>query len=235
MRFFIPPVTIIMQDNPLNWISLHGYDYFCKRITANMKKLILCLLASLLLLSEGRLAAQDYEVAASWGGIPAFYDGLLWGFQREVGPYGSPRMDAVFADYKGPLYTAGLYNLEFNIIRKKWLVSSFSLGTTSFWRPTFSVLDGRRKGAKVHSVLSLMHTWRFTYVNRPVFRMYSSIGLGIVMTYDPRPDEILPIFQLAPLGISVGKRIYGFGEIGLGAEYIGGRAGIGYRFNSFQR
>ena len=65
--------------------------------------------------------------------------------------------------------------------------------------------------------------------------MYSSIGLGIAMTYDPRPDEILPIFQMAPLGISVGKRLYGFGEIGLGAEYIGGRVGIGYRFNSFQR
>ena len=194
-----------------------------------MKKLILCLLASLLLLSEGRLAAQDYEAAASWGFIPAIYDGLLWGFQRDIGPSGSARMDAVFADYKGPLYTAGLYN------RKKWLVSSFSLGTASFWRPTISVPDDRRTGAKVRSVLSLMHTWRFTYVNRPVFRMYSSIGLGIAMTYDPRPDEVLPIFQLAPLGISVGKRLYGFGEIGLGAEYIGGRAGIGYRFNSFQR
>lgn len=213
----------------MKWIT------FGKTLMSDMKRLILCLFVPLLLMHEGRLAAQDYEAAASWGFIPAFYDGLLWGFQRDVGPSGSARMDAVFADYKGPLYTAGLYNLEFNIIRKKWLVSSFSLGTASFWRPAFSVLDGRRTGAKVHSVLSLMHTWRFTYVNRPVFRMYSSIGLGIAMTYDPRPDEILPIFQLAPLGISVGKRLYGFGEIGLGAEYIGGRAGIGYRFNSFQR
>lgn len=41
---------------------------------------------------------------------------------------------------------------------------------------------------------------------------------------------VYPSFQLSPVGFSVGKNIFAFGETSLGSAYFGGKFGIGYRF-----
>jgi len=39
-----------------------------------------------------------------------------------------------------------------------------------------------------------------------------------------------PAYQLVPIGVTFGKRFYGFAEAGYGFQYQGGRAGIGWKF-----
>ena len=41
---------------------------------------------------------------------------------------------------------------------------------------------------------------------------------------------IFPAYQLVPIGVTFGKRFYGFAEAGYGFQYQGGRAGIGWKF-----
>ena len=76
---------------------------------------------------------------------------------------------------------------------------------------------------------------RFTYLNRPMIRLYSSVGLGLGLTtegwsndssYD---NETHLDGQLTFFGISVGKKLFVSSEIGLGAMgYL--NMGVGYRF-----
>ena len=39
-----------------------------------------------------------------------------------------------------------------------------------------------------------------------------------------------PLFQVAPVGITAGRRLYWFAECGIGMVYVGGKTGIGIRF-----
>ena len=38
------------------------------------------------------------------------------------------------------------------------------------------------------------------------------------------------LFQVAPVGITAGRRLYWFAECGIGMVYVGGKTGIGIRF-----
>ena len=37
-------------------------------------------------------------------------------------------------------------------------------------------------------------------------------------------------FQMVPIGVTVGKKVFGFFETGIGTQYVGCMAGIGFRF-----
>ena len=43
------------------------------------------------------------------------------------------------------------------------------------------------------------------------------------------PEAYLSL-QVTPVGISVGRDLFGFFEVGVGTIYVGGCFGIGYRF-----
>ncbi len=79
----------------------------------------------------------------------------------------------------------------------------------------------------------------FTYVNKPMIRMYSGIGLGITLdfgkeTLDGGTDSyseprIWPAGQLTLMGIRFGRALGGFFEFGFGSYSIV-NAGISYKF-----
>ena len=86
-----------------------------------------------------------------------------------------------------------------------------------------------------------MAAFKIHWLNRKLVRMYSSFGMGVSVCISKEGDinhpapavvsySLSPAFQLNPVGITVGKRIYGFAEAGIGNVFCGGRAGIGFRF-----
>jgi hypothetical protein len=80
----------------------------------------------------------------------------------------------------------------------------------------------------------------FNYVNRPVVRLYSAVGLGVAIAFSTvtgtGPEsvkvtkrQLLPGWQLTLIGIRVGHSLGGFAEIGVGTNATLS-AGISYKF-----
>ena len=75
-------------------------------------------------------------------------------------------------------------------------------------------------------MLMLYGNW-FT---REKINIYSGVGYGTMGGYvdgDGHPSHGL---QITPIGVSYGKRLFGFAELGTGWMFCPARAGIGYRF-----
>ena len=79
---------------------------------------------------------------------------------------------------------------------------------------------------------------KFTYLNKGIFHMYSSVALGAGYRFGQRDasGEVTPIshlgfaVQTTPVGFAFGNDFYGFLDVGCGTEYIGLRLGAGYNF-----
>lgn len=76
--------------------------------------------------------------------------------------------------------------------------------------------------------VGLLPEVRLNYVNKKAFTMYGSLGVGALLSTNN--DPLVFSFQLVPVGIEFGKKLYGFADLGIGVNYIGGRAGIGFKF-----
>ena len=70
---------------------------------------------------------------------------------------------------------------------------------------------------------------RFDWFCRKTVTMYTSLGIGLMSHTDYYETYVLPMYDAAWVGITVGRRLYGYAELGGG---IGGlfRVGMGYRF-----
>lgn len=90
---------------------------------------------------------------------------------------------------------------------------------------------------KVNRV-ALLPGVKFTYLNKGLFHMYSSIALGAGFNYGYHEEyDVKEPFnglrftlQTVPVGIAIGGRNYGFLDFGVGTEYFCFRAGYGYNF-----
>lgn len=141
--------------------------------------------------------------------------------------------------YRGPLYTAGAWSLSYDYRIKKWFdlgltLSYYSEYSSSFrwsYRDEAWSLVGRNRA---HAI-TVMPAARFTWVNTRWVRMYSTLGLGATIECgdpghgDDSYRDVSPAFQFTPIGIAVGRSLFGFAEIGCGAQgcFL---LGIGYRF-----
>jgi hypothetical protein len=96
------------------------------------------------------------------------------------------------------------------------------------WENSYDYL-GNRKGTNAGFNLSIVPAARWKYLVRDKFSMYGSVGLGISVGYFEE-WSLWPTFEFVPLGLTFGDKVYGFVEYGAGLLYIGGAAGIGYRF-----
>jgi opacity protein-like surface antigen len=83
-----------------------------------------------------------------------------------------------------------------------------------------------------------MATVRFAYLNKPGFRMYSGVGIGVTMNYytdtsdgtTTSGQKLMPAGQLTLLGFRVGRALGGFGEFGYGTNGII-IVGMSYKFS----
>lgn len=205
-----------------------------------MKTKLLTLL--LLLACTAPLAARERESAReSKDARPAFTPqheirlaAGAWPLMSGFMPYdygSASRYDT----YRGPMYTSGAWSLSYAYRFKKWL--DFG-GYVAYWGKygsTSSNIDNTLLSRDRLHRISVVPVVRFTWLNRPMVRLYSSIGMGIVFgTFSGnfRESAGRPSFtgQYTPIGIAVGRSFFGFAELGCGSQGTM-MLGIGYRFN----
>ncbi|MBP5664552.1 MAG: hypothetical protein J6X16_09840 [Bacteroidales bacterium] len=129
----------------------------------------------------------------------------------------------------------------------KW----FWLGATASYTGFFETIYDRVSNIKYSTLnshlLTVMPEVRFSWLNTKYVTLYSGIGLGVSFLFDEiyyaennghikagySTDYVglSPTGQVTFVGIHVGRKWYGFTEIGIGSRGII-QAGFGYNFNS---
>lgn len=192
---------------------------------------IIISLLPLLLLSGQKLDAQELkkEITIGWAGN-------TYGDIDQILPYNdgmymsSNPLEYIFDDYDGPTYVTGNIIAEINFIKKRRWVFSLAFAANGIWKNTYDNLTEQKTGRVSGFSATVMPQVRFNWINRDILKLYSSLGLGLTIgSFDDR-SESWGSFQLGLLGIQVGRRFFVFGEAGCGMLYMGGKAGIGYRF-----
>lgn len=91
------------------------------------------------------------------------------------------------------------------------------------------------------ALVNIMPSVKFTYLNRPMVRLYSGIDVGLgILANGLSPDEqeeatseksnsCFFSFNITPIGVSVGKKFYGLFETNIGSDAFL-KVGIGCRF-----
>ena len=137
--------------------------------------------------------------------------------------------DRLYRDYEGTRRMAGLVSAEYSINFRKRFTFAVGAYLSTVWNKVYQY-DGTRQGSDMGLALTVMPTARFKYVSREAFTMYGSAGLGLMGGFYDDDAYIYPTFQLVPLGLTFGRKVYGFAEFGLGTLYIGANIGAGFRF-----
>ena len=118
---------------------------------------------------------------------------------------------------------------------------SASISYEGGWNEYYSRADNSKISVTECHYITPMVTARFSWLNRNLVRMYSSVGAGMAFSmtdvhysntdsgWKESPEAYLSL-QVTPVGISVGRDLFGFFEVGVGTIYVGGCFGIGYRF-----
>lgn len=182
----------------------------------------------------------DYEVRVGWGGYPIadavfFYGGPLFA-AGDFAPHYPSSLEDIYRDYRGPAYMTGIISAEFDFNFKRWFALTLGLGFNGIYQNTYDPVTDRKTGQNSGVSVTFLPEARFNWVNRRLVRMYSAVGLGLSVgslyerDYGRSDTMIYPVFQITPVGISVGRGVYGFAELGVGTQYIGGAAGVGIRF-----
>lgn len=191
--------------------------------------IVACLLAAGTCFAQTQeFGSEKFEVRIGVSGHP-----LLPAAKNKLGlKYGDYydlllfNLDALYADRTVAHYTAGNIGAEFTWNAKKWFGLAGGLYLTPFWADVVNAYTGQRSGIQTSLSVSALVTARFNYFNKPMVRIYSSIGLGLLVDN----SGLAPHLQVVPIGVTFGKRVYGFAEVGLGSLYMGGNIGVGYKF-----
>ena len=129
-----------------------------------------------------------YEVNLSWGGFPMLDALNFSGYDFLSVPDGVPctprSLADIYADYTGPSYSTGVISADFNIQFKKWFALGLQANFDGIWSSLHSSDTGERLGNCSGVAFSFLPYARFTYLNRPVVKLYSAVGLGIVALMD---------------------------------------------------
>lgn len=85
--------------------------------------------------------------------------------------------------------------------------------------------DGERERV---SCFSVMPTFRFTWISKRRFTLYSKASVGI--GYANGIKKCFAAAQLSPVGITFGKTVFGQFELGAGTQGLPLLFGVGFRF-----
>ena len=147
--------------------------------------------------------------------------------------------------YHGNSITTPAFNFTYGYQVYSWLNVGVVGTFASFYRNSYDLLTDNLITKKRDSYLSFMPTVRFDWVRSNVVRLYSSIGLGSAFFTETtrnyiRSDvgfsntEFSISADITPFGISVGRRLFFFGELSLGFNGFA-KCGVGYRFYDKRR
>lgn len=129
-----------------------------------------------------------------------------------------------------------------------WINGRFTFGGSlaynKLWRDNKHSITGFKMGEQRESTIAITPMIRYAWIAKPIFQVYSGIGASIYREEYKYKEQLTPemeqrktsydgweaSFMLTLAGVSVGKRVFGFGEFNIGGrmgEFVGG---VGYRF-----
>lgn len=120
---------------------------------------------------------------------------------------------------------------------KRWCEVGVATAYTGTFNRRYSALDGHFVGRCKEHFLVILPTVRFVWVRTDMVRLYSTISMGIVCSWMRSDyDYTQPVIagsseygaEFIPFGISVGRRVFGFAELGY-SERGWLNIGIGFR------
>ncbi|MBR1631831.1 MAG: hypothetical protein IJ680_08235 [Paludibacteraceae bacterium] len=169
------------------------------------------------------------ELTASIG-TPSFVGSTIMFVVDVIDAFGSALTDGTFDNT-----FHGQYTLQYMHRFKPW----FAFGGKATYEG-YGIRNYTDKSKTVRNGSSsiwfstLMPTVRFSYVNRPVVTLYSGLDMGILFAGmqdidDNRIFGVLPAGNITLMGIHVGRKVYGMGELNFGFDAYA-KIGIGYRF-----
>ncbi len=202
-----------------------------------MKKLSLFLLILLFCVcsAEGRekqtwdTQKYKYELRVGWG-MPS--DTPVPAYESNPAYLNGGRLSSIYSPVVGSLYSTGGFSAEFGLNFRKWFTLALQTSFSGIWndvyKPNKTDVMYRDRGV----VFNIAPQARFNWVKRPVFRMYSTVGVGLTLVSYGHFNTIEPSFQFVPLGIAAGKDVFFFAELGggTGCNFLGYHLGLGYRF-----
>ncbi len=203
-----------------------------------MKKATLLVICTIISLSFTALQASEpykpkSEFTVRWGWI----DAGDWGWGHDDYYYsGTPleRYNDGKYYYDDKVYTQAI-SVSYTNEVKRWLALSITGAYSGIlqnerYRNSDNIVNKYRK----HRI-SVFPMVRFTYLNRPMVRLYSAAGFGFGMTNEKWSDSDYKKRntyidgQATFFGVSVGKTFFASWELGVGAMGVL-TMGAGYRF-----
>jgi hypothetical protein len=179
------------------------------------------------------LAPRTHELrlSTSWGATN--YWGEISNYD-EIGYLGNDF--SYDTSYYGPSHHYAI-NLEYGYWVNEW----FSIGANATWLigqcNIFNKYTHERVFTSREDCISIMPIARFAWYRQGMVQLYSSAGIGIgierrVRYWNGKENLIDPYcaFDFKFLGLSVGKKWFGFAEVGYGARGVV-NVGFGCRIN----
>lgn len=129
----------------------------------------------------------------------------------------------------------------------KWFWLGGTVSYTGFFETIYDRVSDIKYSSENSHLLVVMPEVRFSWLNTKYVTLYSGIGIGVGFLFDniyytedyghikagysSEHVRLAPTGQLTFVGIHVGRKWYGFTEIGIGSKGII-QAGFGCNFNS---
>ena len=205
-----------------------------------MNKFLLSLTTAVLL-SQIPLLARKTE-KQTWDSQPYKYE-LRFGYgipsETPVDAYLSNplyssdgRLSSMYSPKRGSLYSTGAFTAELGLNFRKWFTLAFQASISGVWNDTFSPDGTDILSSASGVVFNIAPQARFNWIKCSAFRLYSSVGCGMTLVSYEGETSLSPSFQFIPIGITAGRSVFFFAELGGGVDcnFVGGHLGIGYRF-----
>lgn len=177
------------------------------------------------------------ELSISWGLVEnpfeMYHDDTPgWPEGRFEGNTPWERYDRSRYSYGDRIYTQAL-SVGYTQELSRWLALGVQTSYSGIYQS--QRLDGMSVDHLYTHRLAIYPAVRFTYLNRPMVRLYSGLGLGVGMKWEREffnPDvrySVFPTGQVTFFGVSVGRALFANWELGYGVKgYL--TLGMGYRW-----
>lgn len=158
-----------------------------------------------------------------------FHDAYLQGFEYDELKY-----------YDSRYVKIPSVGLSYTYRAKRWCEVGVATAYTGTFNKRYSAFDGSMEGRGKEHFLIVLPTVRFVWKRGDLVRLYTTVSAGIVCSWlrtDYNYTSPLTVrstifgAEFIPLGISVGRRVFGFAEVGY-SERGWLNIGVGIRLNS---
>ncbi len=171
--------------------------------------------------AQENLQFKKHEISVGVAPIPFW--GLFTGNDYSIS---DDILEEIYGKRDGETRFIPLFSVAYNHYYQKWFSLNTRVSLMNQYNYVYSGADSHVDHLEVYPGLNIMAMAQFTYLNKENVRLYSAAGLGLTLF----SGTIIPAGQFTFFGVSLGKKVFGFAEIGSGTEYLLVHGGLGYRF-----